>query len=117
MLIEAGAAGAFTAMMQPMIDGTFVRRDPEVIRWLPGAIVTLVRAARHGDIRHRLHHRPHRAGVVYALRREVLAKYLRLPSAFFDREAAASLTARLAYNTEQVSQASADAVKNVITER
>jgi subfamily B ATP-binding cassette protein MsbA len=54
--------------------------------------------------------------VVFALRQEVLAKYLRLPSAFFDREPAASLTARLSYNTEQVTQASADAVKTVITE-
>ena len=116
MLIEAGAAGAFTAMMQPMIDGTFVRRDPEVIRWLPGAIVTLFALRGMATFVTDFTIARIGRGVVYALRREVLAKYLRLPSAFFDREAAASLTARLAYNTEQVSQASADAVKNVITE-
>jgi subfamily B ATP-binding cassette protein MsbA len=54
--------------------------------------------------------------VVFALRQDVLAKFLRLPSAFFDREPAASLAARVSYNTEQVAQASADAVKHVITE-
>ena len=39
MLFEAGAAGAFTALMEPMVNETFVARNPDV-RWtLPAAIV------------------------------------------------------------------------------
>jgi subfamily B ATP-binding cassette protein MsbA len=116
MLIEAGAAGAFTAMMEPMIDGTFVQRDPKVIAWLPFAIVALF--VTRGVATFVTDYGIARIGrsVVYALRGEVLAKFLRLPTAFFDREPVASLVAKLSYNTEQVAQASADAVKTMITE-
>jgi subfamily B ATP-binding cassette protein MsbA len=116
MLVEAGAAGAFTAMMRPMIDGTFVDRDPSVMAWLPGAIVGLfvlrgiatfasdVGMARIGR------------SVVKELRQQVLAKFLRLPSSFFDREPVAALVSKLSYNTEQVTQASAEALKVLITD-
>lgn len=116
MVVEAGAAGAFTALMRPMIDGTFVQRDPEIVRWLPWAIVVIfvlrgiatfasdVGMARIGR------------SVVRELREQVLAKYLRLPSSFFDREPVAALVSKLSYNTEQVTQASAEAIKVMITD-
>ncbi len=116
MVVEAGAAGAFTALMRPMIDGTFVQRDPAIVRWLPWAIVVIfvlrgiatfasdVGMARIGR------------SVVRELREQVLAKYLRLPSSFFDREPVAALVSKLSYNTEQVTQASAEAIKVMITD-
>ncbi|HVF34810.1 MAG TPA: lipid A export permease/ATP-binding protein MsbA [Candidatus Saccharimonadia bacterium] len=116
MLLEAAAAGAFTWLMQPMIDGTFIERDPDVIAWLPFAVVAIflvrgvatfvsdVGMARIGR------------GVVRDLREEVLSKYLRLPSSFFDREPSATLVARLSYNTEQVSQSVTEAVKVIVTD-
>ncbi|MFY8061381.1 MAG: lipid ABC transporter permease/ATP-binding protein, partial [Arenimonas sp.] len=33
MIVEALAAGAFTALMKPMVDQTFVAKNPEV-RWV-----------------------------------------------------------------------------------
>ncbi len=116
MLLEAAAAGAFTWLMQPMIDGTFVQRDPATIAWLPAAVVVIfvvrgiatfvsdVGMARIGR------------SVVRELREQVLAKYLKLPSSFFDREPAATLVARLSYNTEQVSQSVTEAVKVMLTD-
>src|SRR5688572_30074134 len=116
MAIEAAAAGAFTWLMRPMIDGTFIERDPEVIAWLPFAIVGIffvrgiatfvsdVGMARIGRT------------VVRDLREQVLAKYLRLPSSFFDREPAATLVSRLSYNTEQVSQSVTEALKVMVTD-
>ena len=79
------------------------------MRWLPWAIVVIfvlrgiatfasdVGMARIGR------------SVVRELREQVLAKYLRLPSSFFDREPVAALVSKLSYNTEQVTQASAEA--------
>ena len=41
MIVEALAAGAFTALMKPMVDQTFVAKNPEV-RWvLPLSILGL----------------------------------------------------------------------------
>jgi ATP-binding cassette, subfamily B, bacterial MsbA len=102
--------------MRPMVDGTFVDRDPFTLRWLPIAIVAIflvrgisgfladVGSARVGR------------SVVVALRTELLAKYLRLPSSWFDGESTATMVSRLNYNAEQVAQASSDAIKIMLTE-
>jgi subfamily B ATP-binding cassette protein MsbA len=116
MTIEAGAAAAFTSLMEPMVDQTFVAHNPAV-RWsLPLAIVGLfvlrglatwvtdVGMARSGR------------SVVRDLRVAVMSKYLRLPSERFDREPVASLVSRLNYDTEQVTQATSEAIKVVVTD-
>ncbi len=113
---EALMAGAFTALMRPMVDGTFIERDPVMLRWLPFAIVAIflvrgisgfladVGSARVGR------------SVVVTLRTELLSKYLRLPSSWFDRESTATMVSRLNYNAEQVAHAASDAVKIMMTE-
>lgn len=116
MIGEALMAGAFTALMKPMVDGTFVERDAATLAWLPITIVVIfvirgfsgfladVGSARVGR------------SVVVSLRNELLAKYLRLPSSWFDRESTATMVSRLNYNAEQVAQASSDAIKIMLTE-
>ena len=116
MLLEAAAAGAFTWLMQPLIDGTFVERDAEVVRWLPGVIIAIfflrgiatftadVAMARIGR------------GVVRDMRDRIVEKSLRMPSSWFDREAPAAQISRLTYNTEQLAYAAAEAVKVVLTD-
>ena len=116
MLLEAAAAGAFTWLMQPMIDGTFVERDPSVIAWLPFAIVAIFVVRGIATFVSDVGMSRVGRGVVRDLRDEVLAKYLRLPSSYFDREPAATLVARLSYHTEQVSQSVTEAVKVIVTD-
>ncbi|KFN47153.1 lipid A export permease/ATP-binding protein MsbA [Arenimonas metalli] len=116
MVFEAGAASAFTWMMEPMINGTFVDRDPEV-RWsLPLIIIGLF--VLRGLATFCTDYGMARAGrsVVRDLRGEVLEKYLRLPSARFDAEPVPSMVSRLNYDTEQVTQASSDAIKVILTD-
>ena len=116
MLFEAAAASAFTWMMEPMINGTFVERDPEV-RWtLPLVIIGLF--VLRGMATFCTDYGMARAGrsVVRDLRGEVLEKYLRLPSSRFDTEPVPSMVSRLNYDTEQVTQASSDAIKVILTD-
>lgn len=116
MLLEAAAAGAFTWLMKPLIDGTFVQRDAAMVRWLPLVIVSIfvvrgiatftadVAMARIGR------------GVVRDMRDRIIEKSLRMPSGWFDVEAPAAQISRLTYNTEQLAYAAAEAVKTVITD-
>ena len=116
MLIEALAAGAFTALMEPMVNETFVARNPDV-RWtLPLAIVALFLV--RGAATFATDYGMARAGrsVVRDLRRDVLAKYLRLPSSRFDLEPVPAMVSRLNYDTEQVTQASSEAIKVILTD-
>ena len=116
MLVEAAAAGVFTALMNPLVNQTFVEKNPLAAAWLPFAIMGLFFArgvatfvtdygmARVGR------------GVVQVLRQQVMEKYLRMPSRWFDTQPGANLVAKITYDTEQVAQASSDAVKITITD-
>ena len=116
MLLEAASAGAFTLLMKPMVNDTFVAPDP-TMRWvLPLVIVGLFVV--RGMATFATDYGMSRAGrsVVRDLRQDVLAKYLRLPSTRFDAEPVAAMVSRLNYDTEQVTQASSDAIKVMITD-
>jgi len=116
MLVEAGAAAAFTWMMKPMVDETFVAQNP-AMRWtIPAAIVVLFLL--RGAATFATDYGMARTGrsVVRDLREDILAKYLRLPSARFDREPVPAMVSRLNYDTEQVTQASSEAIKTILTD-
>jgi len=116
MVLEAASAGLFARLMEPMVNQTFVARDPTV-RWsLPLAILGLF--VLRGVATFVTDYGMARAGrsVVRDLRTIVLAKFLRLPSARFDREPVAAMVSRLNYDTEQVTQATSEALKVVITD-
>jgi ATP-binding cassette, subfamily B, bacterial MsbA len=111
MLIEAGAAGAFTQLMQPMIDETFVARNPKISLTLPLAIVGLFVV--RGIAGFIADTRMAKAGrsIARDLRVKVLDKYLRLPGSRFDTEPVPSMLVRLGSDSDQVAQAAIDAAK------
>ncbi len=116
MMLEAAAAGAFTALMEPVIDETFIEKNRGTSLWLPAAIlgIFLVRGvatwvtdtgmARVGR------------GVVRQLREELMGKFLAMPSSFFDRESPARLSSRITFHTEQVAQASSESIKVAVVD-
>ena len=116
MVIEASSAGLFAKLMEPMVNETFVARDPGV-RWtLPLMIVGLFLT--RGVATFVTDYGMARAGrsVVRDLRSALLSKFLRLPSSRFDREPVAAMVSRLNYDTEQVTQATSEALKVMVTD-
>ncbi|MCE2869224.1 MAG: lipid A export permease/ATP-binding protein MsbA [Xanthomonadaceae bacterium] len=116
MIVEALAAGAFTALMKPMVDQTFVAKNPEV-RWvLPLSILGLF--VLRGIATFVTDYGMARTGrsVVLDLRQQILDKFLRMPSERFDQEPIPALVSRLNYDTDQVSQATSEAIKIAVTD-
>jgi subfamily B ATP-binding cassette protein MsbA len=115
MTIEAIAGGSFVRLMKPLTNN-FVQPTARDAVLLPLAIVGLfvLRSlatfvtdygmARTGR------------SVVRDLREQVLAHYLRLPSTQFDTESTPVMVSRLNFDTEQVTQASAEALKTMVTD-
>jgi len=114
MTFDAGVGAAFTYLIKPMLDNLFVARDAATIFWMPIVIVGLfvVRGTATFCTDYGVAYIGR--GVVLALRREVFARYLRLPSAFFDHESSGQLISRLAYTVEQVAHASTESVKVMV---
>jgi subfamily B ATP-binding cassette protein MsbA len=117
MTVEAGAGGAFTWMMGPLIDETFVARGGSPNGWLvPAAIVGLflLRGIATFVTDYGMANAARR--VVRDLRQALLMKFLELPGARFDREPVPMLVSRLNYDTEQVAQATGEAIKVIVTD-
>ncbi len=116
MLIEASAAAAFVRLMEPLTNRGFVDPEPRMAVVLPLTIVALflLRSAATFCTDYGMA----RTGrsVVRDLREQVLAKYLRLPSTHFDNESTPVMVSRLNYDTEQVTEASSNALKTIITD-
>jgi subfamily B ATP-binding cassette protein MsbA len=116
MLIEAAAAGAFTWLMRPLIDGTFVERDPTVLKWMPIVVVALFLLRGIGVFMASYGMAYVGRRVVETLRGETFAHLLRLPSTYYADENSARLVARLTFNAEQVADASAESLKVMVTD-
>ncbi|BAV97489.1 subfamily B ATP-binding cassette protein MsbA [Lysobacter enzymogenes] len=114
MLIEAVAGAGFTKLMDPIINQTFIAKNSSVAVWLPAAIVGLfVLRGIAGYVTDYYMAKSGR-GVARDLRVQVLGKYLRLPGSRFDTEPVPSMLVRLGSDSDQVAQASVDAMKVMV---
>jgi ATP-binding cassette, subfamily B, bacterial MsbA len=116
MVVEAVANGTFVQLMQPLVNDGFVDPKPEMAVFLPLAIVGLFLL--RGVASFITDYGMARVGrsVVRDLREEVLGKFLRLPSTHYDTESVPAMVSRLNFDTEQVMQASTDALKTLVTD-
>ena len=111
MLVEAAAGGAFTKLMEPVINDTFVAPDQRLGLLLPLSIVALFLV--RGIAGYATDMGMARSGrsIARDLRVRVLHKYLRLPGERFDAEPVPSMLVRLGSDSDQVAQAAIDAMK------
>ncbi len=116
MVVEALAGGGFIKLMDPLVNKGFVHPDPAMAVKLPLIIVALF--VLRGIASFVTDYGMARAGrsIVRDLREQILGKFLRLPSTRFDTESVPAMVSRLNFDTEQVTQASTDAVKTLVTD-
>jgi len=110
MILLALTEPAIPALLKPLLDGTFVERDPVFMLWTPILLVALflVRglltfASGMGIVW---------VGgmVVQELRQAMFARLLVLPTAFYDTSITGILLARVTHNVAQVSNAATKAL-------
>lgn len=105
-LIVAGATVPLFAMyMQPLLDGTFVEKDPEVIRWAPIALLVIFLLRGISSFLSSYSIEWIGRSVVKEIRSELFDRLLRLPVGYYDKTNSGQLVTRLIYHVEQVSLA------------
>ena len=114
MLVEAIAGGAFTSLMKPVVDETFIARNAEVSLLLPLAIVGIFVIRGIAGYGTDIYMAKSGRGVARDLRVRVFGKYLRMPGARFDHEPVGSMLVRLGSDSDQVAQAAIDAMKVMV---
>ena len=114
MVTVAGSEVGFAALIQPLLDGTFVKQDPFWIEVIPLALLGIFLARGVGKFaviycmawvgRH----------VVKDLRSEMFEHMLVLPARYYDRQASGQLISKLIYDVEQVSDAASNALSILV---
>ncbi len=114
MFVSAATEPAFAALMRPLLDGSFVQRDTQALKWVP-VLMLLIFLAR-GLSTFLTGYFMARIGrtVIMKLRGEMFHHYLSMPTTFFDNAARGELISRITYNTEQVAEAATNSITVLI---
>ena len=114
MVFYAATEPLFAAMMKPLLDGTFIDRDIEVVQSMPLILLSifLVRGIAGFVNTYGLQWVGRR--VVADLRREMFEHLLRSPARYFDTQSTGQVLAKLTYNVENVADAATTAVTTLI---
>ncbi|MCW9012483.1 MAG: lipid A export permease/ATP-binding protein MsbA [Gammaproteobacteria bacterium] len=114
MVLVALSQPGFAALMQPMLDGSFVERDPQTIKWIPLALVGvfLVRAF-SGFLSEYCMNWVGRQ-VIMELRDAMFTRLMQLPNAYYDSNSTGNTISKFTYDVEQVAQAATSAITIII---
>ncbi len=105
LVVVAATEPVLPALMKPLIEGTFIDKDPTVMRWIPAAIVglfvvrglaTYLAGYAVGWVGSR---------VVADLRNAMFARLTVLPASYYDNQPSGNLISRLTYDVTQVTAA------------
>ncbi|HHL45671.1 MAG TPA: lipid A export permease/ATP-binding protein MsbA [Gammaproteobacteria bacterium] len=110
MAIAAATETGFAALMKPLLDGTFVEKDPEVIRIIPFALLGIAVMRGIAGFAASFGMSWVARNVIRDLRGQMFQQMLRKPISYFDSIAAGKLISKLIYDVEQVASASTQVV-------
>ena len=114
MVIVAATETGFAALMRPMLDGSFVNKDPEAIKFVPLALLGIFLIRGVGGFLSDYGMSWVSRNVVRDMRKQVFSHLLFLPTAFYDKTSTGHLSSKLIYDVEQVAQASSSAITIII---
>ena len=114
MILFAASQWSLAYLVKTFMSGAFVKRDPAILWEIPAGVVVLFVMRGIGD--YVANYYPSWVGrqVIKGLRRDVFAHYLRLPTAYLDRQQSGHLLSKLTYNIEMVADAATGASISLI---
>ncbi len=114
MVIVAATETGFAALMKPMLDGTFIEKDPAVIKYAPIALLTIFLFRGVGGFAVRYCMDWVGRNLIRDMRTAMFDQLLRLPTSFYDRNSKGHLSSKLIFDVEQVAAAATGAVTILI---
>ena len=114
MIAFAAAETGFAWMMKPLLDGSFVERDPEVIRRMPFLVLGLFLLRGIAGFASTYGMAYVGQKVIKDLRKELFEHLLVVPTRYFDHHASGQLLGKLTFNVDQVAQAASQALTVVV---
>ena len=114
MIVVALTETAFAAIMEPMLNGSFVKKDPDVIAWVPLGLIAIFVVRTIGSFISGYGMSWIGRNLIQTLRNEMFSKMLKLPDAYFDQNETGKTIAKFVYDTEQVANAATQSITTLI---
>jgi subfamily B ATP-binding cassette protein MsbA len=114
MVVYAATETAFAALIKPLLDLSFVERDPEYIRLMPLAILAIFLVRGLASFVSTYFMAAVGRNVIKKLRRQVFDKFLHLPTSYFDKNSSGVLLSKLTFDIEQVAQATSQVITTIV---
>ncbi|MFV2004187.1 MAG: lipid A export permease/ATP-binding protein MsbA [Gammaproteobacteria bacterium] len=110
MVVVAAASTAFPALMQPLLDGSFVDRDPETIKWVPILLIAIFLVRVIGAFVSGYGMSVIGRNVIRQLRSQMFSRLLTLPKSFYDKATTGELISKFSFDVEQVANSTTRAI-------
>jgi len=110
MVVVAATEPALPALMKPLIEGTFIEKDPVVMQWLPVAMIVLFAVRGLGTYLSAYCINWVGTRLVTDLRNAMFGKLLALPASFYEQQPSGVLISKLTFDVTQVTAAATTAL-------
>jgi subfamily B ATP-binding cassette protein MsbA len=114
MVIVAGTDTALAAYMKPLMDGSFVEKDPNVIKAMPWILISIfvVRVFAMFFSMYGMSWVGRK--VIMELRGEMFSRLMQLPKSYYDTATTGELISKFTFDVEQVANASTKVLTTLI---
>ncbi len=114
MVVYAAMEPLFAAMMQPLLDGSFVDKNPDVVRTMPLVLLGIFFVRGVSGFVNTYCLKWVGRKVVADLRQQMFEHLLCSPTRYFDNQGSGQILAKLTYNVENVASAATSAVTTIV---
>ena len=101
---------AFAALIKPLLDGSFVEKDPDTIRLFPFILIGLFLLRSIAGFVSTYGIAWVGRNIIKKIRQEMFAKLVHMPTKSYDFASSGELLSKLTYDTEQVAEAATKAI-------
>lgn len=110
MVIYAGTEVSFAQILEPMMDGGFVEKDPDSMFWVPILLVLIFFVRIIGNFLSEYGMAVIARNVIRDLRAKVFNKIISLPTSYYDATSSGSILSKMVYDIEQLAAATSGVV-------
>jgi subfamily B ATP-binding cassette protein MsbA len=114
LLINAATQPLFAAYLKPLLDGTFMDKDPDIIRWAPFALLFIFLLRGISGFISGYFLSVVGRNVVTTIRAQLFDHFLHLPLSYYDKHNSGHLITLLIFQVEQLAEAATKGLKVLI---
>jgi len=114
MVVVAGTDTALAAYMKPLMDGSFVDRDPDVIKAMPWILISIFVVRVFAMFLSMYGMSWVGRKVISELRDEMFSRLMQLPKSYYDTATTGGLISKFTFDVEQVANASTKVLTTLI---